>query len=293
MSVEQGGGGRRLYDALSLLRRRIAPNGTRRDALVRVALASTVAAVERLAGTDHSDRSAEKHVAPLGFLDERARIAGRWIRGAGLEIGGLHLPMQLPPGTTVRYVDRAPVPELRLHYPELSKYALVEPDLIDDGERLGSVADASVDFVVANHFIEHCRDPVAAIENAVRVVRPRGVVFMAVPDKRETFDRARPVTTLEHVIRDHEEGPGWSERAHFEEWADLVDHGPGGRPDVDDLIRQDASIHFHVWTPLAFLDVVRHCRETLGMPFDLSLFQQNGPELVVVLTRLEGVTWEP
>ncbi len=64
--------------------------------------------------------------------------------------------------------------------------------MIDDGEHLASIGDESVDFVVANHFIEHCRDPIGALTTLLRVVRPGGVVFMAVPDKRQTFDRARP-----------------------------------------------------------------------------------------------------
>jgi len=80
--------------------------------------------------------------------------------------------------------------------------------------------------------------------------------------------------------------PAWSERAHFEEWVELVDHGLAAELSADDLMHRDASIQFHVWTPLAFLEVVRHCHESLGVPFDLSLFSQNGPEFLVCLTRL-------
>ena len=36
---------------------------------------------------------------------------------------------------------------------------------IDDGERLGKIADASQDFVIANHFLEHCQDPILALLN--------------------------------------------------------------------------------------------------------------------------------
>ena len=42
-------------------------------------------------------------------------------------------------------------------------------------------------------------------------------------------------------------------------------------------------------TPLAFLDVVRHCQATFDIAFDLTLFQQNGPEFLVILTRLGDV----
>ena len=65
-----------------------------------------------------------------------------------------------PPRRPRPYVDRMGVGELRAHYPELEQYELVTPDVVDDGESLTTVAADSVDFVVANHLIEHCQDPI-------------------------------------------------------------------------------------------------------------------------------------
>jgi SAM-dependent methyltransferase len=282
-------GGERLYAALVALRRRVAPRGTRRDAAARAIISATATVVERMASTSGANASTDgSSLVPVSPtpLEVRARVGREWLVGEGLEIGALHLPMPLPDGASVRYVDRMGVPDLRVEYPELGSTTLVVPDIIDDGESLGTLGDATVDFVVANHFIEHCQDPIGALETMLRVVRPGGLIFMAVPDKRRTFDVARPVTTLEHVIRDHEEGPERSYRAHVEEWVALVDHGPDASIDVDDLVRRNASIHFHVWHPPAFLDLVRHCQRTVGVAFDLALFQQNGPEFLVILARL-------
>ena len=36
---------------------------------------------------------------------------------------------------------------------------------MDDGERLATIADATQDFVIANHFLEHCQDPLGALGN--------------------------------------------------------------------------------------------------------------------------------
>src|SRR5215218_5051715 len=93
------------------------------------------------------------------FIRRREGIAKGYILGSGLEIGGLNAPLRVPGAARVRYVDRAPVPELRKQYPELDGQPLVETDVIDDGERLGTIPDASEDFVIANHFLEHCQDP--------------------------------------------------------------------------------------------------------------------------------------
>jgi hypothetical protein len=53
----------------------------------------------------------------VGFT--REEIAAAYLRGEGLEVGALHLPLKLPAEARARYVDRMTVEELRRHYPEL------------------------------------------------------------------------------------------------------------------------------------------------------------------------------
>ena len=122
----------------------------------------------------------------------------------------------------------------------------------------------SVDFIVANHFLEHCQDPIRTIETHLNKLRPGGTLFYAVPDKRYTFDYQRPRTTLQHVIDDHEQGPEGSRSEHYLAWvnAGLVpDFRPTTQQEIQDkaaeLEAEDYSIHFHVWTQadLAAVDV--------------------------------------
>jgi SAM-dependent methyltransferase len=221
------------------------------------------------------------------YARRRRLLADAHLIGSGLEIGALHKPLRVGPKASVRYVDRFPAARLREHYPELDGYDLVRPDIIDDGERLSSVPDASVDFVIANHMIEHCEDPVSTLENHLRVVRPGGTLYMAVPDARLTFDRERPLTTLAHIQRDYEEGPRWSRRGHYEEWAVFIN---GAAPDqvsatADDLERREYSIHFHVWTPGAFLELLAYCRGSVGLPLEVEALERNDSEFIVVLSR--------
>ena len=77
--------------------------------------------------------------------------------------------------------------------------------------------------MIANHLLEHTGDPISTIGNWLRVLRPGGVIYLGVPDKRFTFDIERELTSLEHMIRDYEEGPEISRRQHFEEWARHVE----------------------------------------------------------------------
>lgn len=127
--------------------------------------------------------------------DLRAVLAAQYLAGSGIEIGALHSPLHLPEGARARYVDRFPVAELRRQYPTLADLDLVEVDVVDDGERLSTIADGSLDFIVASHFLEHCEDPIGTIGNHLDKLAPGGVLFYVVPDKRYTSDVNRPVTS--------------------------------------------------------------------------------------------------
>ncbi len=41
-----------------------------------------------------------------------------YLQEEGIEIGGLHNPLEVPLGVRVRYVDRLPVDRLRQEYPD-------------------------------------------------------------------------------------------------------------------------------------------------------------------------------
>jgi SAM-dependent methyltransferase len=222
-------------------------------------------------------------------LNRRA-IANRYLRGNGLEIGALHNPLRVPSSARVRYVDRLTVPELERQYPELRREKLVAVDIVDDGEHLTTVPDASQDFVIANHFLEHCQDPLGALESMLRVLRPGGVLYLAVPDRRFNFDADRPVTPLEHVLEDHRAGPAGSRRDHYEEWARLVDRVDDEQIEshVARLLDEDYSIHFHVWEHSDVVDLLQLARHEMGLEFDLEHSTRNWRENVFVLRKAQS-----
>ena len=239
-------------------------------------------------------KSSDKQIKPLKLAETsspiyllRKEIAARYLRGEGIEIGALHAPVEVPSGVTVRYVDRMSTAQLKKTYRELSEYELVEVYIVDDGEVLTTVLDNSVDFVIANHMIEHCQNPIFTLENWLRVLKDGGILYIAVPDKRYTFDRDRPVTLLDHLVRDYTEGPGWSMDSHYEEWVRLVEKASEenivGRTKA--LTELNHSIHFHVWTQVEFFEFLMYCRNSLSFPFDVELLQKNELEFIVILKK--------
>jgi GT2 family glycosyltransferase/SAM-dependent methyltransferase len=222
----------------------------------------------------------------------RELIANTYLRGQGIEIGALHNPLKVPKKASVKYVDRMHVAELREHYPELEGLPLVPVDILADGERLDSIEDDTQDFVIANHFLEHCQNPIQALINMLRVLRPGGVLYLAVPDKRYTFDVDRPVTSFDHLMRDYTEGPDWSRQNHFREWAEFINKVTGEealQAEVRRLMEIDYSIHFHVWTPVEVMEMLVALRQRFELQFDIELFFQNGQHEVIVIVRKDGM----
>ena len=107
----------------------------------------------------------------------REFAARRYLRGEGIEIGGLHRPLPLYEGARVKYVDRLSTEEVREEYTNVADQPQVTVDIVDNGETLGTIADESVDFVIANHMLEHTRNPIATVENFLRVMKPGGMHF--------------------------------------------------------------------------------------------------------------------
>lgn len=207
----------------------------------------------------------------------RCELARKHLRGSGIKVGALHSPLWVPDGAKVRYVDRLSVPDLRRHYPELNPLPLVKVDIVDNGETLESIKDSSQDFLIANHFLEHTQDPIGTLKRHVAVLKPGGILYLAVPDKRWTFDVKRPETTLAHLIEDHTRGPLFSYMSHLREYAELVDGLTGQELEARIKFLKDTqySIHFHVWTDQSFRELLEYLRGEARLGFEIIDFQTN------------------
>jgi SAM-dependent methyltransferase len=216
----------------------------------------------------------------------RDDLAFRYLRGDGIEIGAFNAPLRVPAAARVRYVDHASADELReLYADELYMHGrpLVEADVIDEGERLSKFADESLDFVIANHMLEHVEDPISALHHFLRVLRPGGILFLTLPDPRHNFDRDRPRTSVEHLLRDHSDGPEASRREHYEEWARFIEGVPEARiaDRADEFAVNAARHHFHVWE----LDTFVGFLTAIEPPADLEAAQATEKEFAVILRK--------
>ena len=71
----------------------------------------------------------------------------------GIELGALHQASKIPPGCEKgrKFVDKFPLEELLLHYPELRKESLNGADILADAESLKQIESESYDYVLGFH----------------------------------------------------------------------------------------------------------------------------------------------
>jgi SAM-dependent methyltransferase len=216
---------------------------------------------------------------------DRSTLSYQYISGNGLEIGALNSPLEVKKSVKVQYLDRITAEENRKIFPELQKIFLVNVDIIGDGESLIQIEDSSQDFIIANHFIEHCQNVIKTLQNFQRVLKPGGFIFMAVPDKRFTFDINRDITNYEHILKDFYEGPEWYEQNHYVDFVKHTEHGEGKNDKeieekIVELKEKNFSIHFHVWDFNAMLSLLMNLTKDNILKFDIELAKAPTPGTV-------------
>lgn len=129
---------------------------------------------------------------------------------SGLEIGPGCSPLVAGrPGFNVRVLDHAPRHELVEKFKVYGEdtTCLPEVDYVWDGRPyLDLVGDQRFDYIVASHVIEHVPDLIGFLNNCSSVLNPGGVLALAVPDRRLTFDYYRPRSSLARVVDAHLQG---------------------------------------------------------------------------------------
>ncbi len=243
--------------------------------------------------------SQQKSYVPVSA--QRIKLA-RHLYGEGIEIGALHRPLLPLPDTVTKitYLDRKTTPELRQLYPNLAVHKLVEVGLVGKAESL-DLEHNSQDFIIANHLIEHTEGTFQTLENFCNILKPGGILYMAVPDKRFTFDRFREAVTYEHLAEEYHHGFEQSRPQHYRDWVTNVNvkhlkktYTPEQlEAQIEKSIRDVPNIHFHAWRCEDFVEHMFRMRYELGIPLkviDVGIRQEKSREFIVVFQKEEGHT---
>ncbi len=141
-----------------------------------------------------------------------------------------------------------------------------------EGGDLRDIADGAYDFVLSCHMLEHSANPLRALQEWRRVLKPDGSLVLLLPNKSMTFDHKRPVTSLAHLVEDFEAGTREDDLTHLPEILRLHDiqRDPeaGGYEKFSERSKRNAEfrgMHQHVFDPA----LVRAMLERAKFPVEL------------------------
>lgn len=228
---------------------------------------------------------------------DRITLSLQYAKGKGIEIGAYHsaFPVNLEL-CQMTYVDKHPyekLVEMASLDPNLknSHFTIAPVDIVDDGETLKKVDRNSYDFVVSSHQLEHCYNPIGALENQLKLLKPNGVGIFILPNHDNPIDKNREVTALHHLIGHVMwRTASLDRRDHFQEYLSVVDglKGPELSQRIQECVDNNADIHFHVFDQDLVMQMLSWAQQRFepNLIFKTELFSFNGSEMFFVLRRL-------
>jgi len=182
---------------------------------------------------------------------------------AGLEIGGpsstFRSPDALPIYDKIGSLDNCDFSSSTVwseHAPEFVFSPAKPPgrSFFCEGSHLSPIGDRSYDFVLSCHNLEHFANPVKALLEWKRVLRPGGVLVVVLPYCHYTFDRYRTPTPVADMWLDYENNVSEDDLTHLPEILekhDLTrDPGAGSFEDFERRSRDNWNnrcLHHHVF----------------------------------------------
>jgi SAM-dependent methyltransferase len=229
-------------------------------------------------------------------LRARNWYARRYLSGRGIEIGAQQVPTDVSKDCTVEYVDVLSNELLVKRY-GLPSTELVPLTHVIDGNDLSVYGTGELDFLIANHVLEHFDDPVGGGIEWIRILKEGGRLFVTLPNYRgNCYDFKRLPATSDHLTLDYHDIIGRTERnlKHYEDFARTLFEWEEGDPRATKQAVEWSSAgdrhHYHVYDEQTVKDVFSLVAKfsSHGLFYVDGLLSRNGFEFLVVLEKRTG-----
>ena len=132
-------------------------------------------------------------------------------KGFGLEIGALCNPYLFNSDCKLHYADIFENNELRKIIDDIplsnlypNKFVKLDYILKPPKYLLDKINSDKFNFVYSSHVVEHTPNPISALNDQLRVIKKRGLVYVVIPNKKNTYDKKRKVTPASVLINKFE-----------------------------------------------------------------------------------------
>ncbi|MBW4693766.1 MAG: class I SAM-dependent methyltransferase [Lyngbya sp. HA4199-MV5] len=235
----------------------------------------------------------------------------------GVEIGPLTNPIVTRDMGSIYYIDHASTEDLQAKYandPATDISKIVDVDYIWGERSLAELTQNKqpFDYLIASHVIEHVPDLIGWLNEIRAILKPGGILSLAVPDKRQCFDYERQLTRLSDVFEAylcrrkkpssrqifdhvasivHLEGKyTWSkkvdETAEFTRYYSLNDAQVAAKSAFESDVYHD--VHCWVFTPNSFFKLLRELAELGLLQFEvIQFYETTGCEFYVSLRAVD------
>lgn len=236
----------------------------------------------------HRQRNAADYERPKLIVNSARKTTARmFVRGKGIEVGAGSRPFPIPEGAVCLYGDIRDGEALNSYFDDKD----IRNDEFIDAQTFAGLKDASFDFVISAHVIEHLENPIGSIRNAIRILKSGGIYILVAPDRRFTFDLHRSGTSLRHLLQDDEDG---GDSTRIDDYKDFIENVGvkyyGNQPPSDGydaearrLAAKNHDIHFHAWNTDEFRSMLNAISLSIG--FEVSYYTQVVNENIFVLKR--------
>lgn len=167
-----------------------------------------------------------------------------------------------------------------------SNKVYIDKKIIAEATDLRCIHSETYDFLLASHVIEHIANPLLALSEWSRVLKEKGVLVLLVPHKDGTFDHRRPVSTIDHLIQDHENQITEEDLTHLPEIFQRHDLERDPDAGTFEAFRnrsmkniENRCLHHHVFDTQLAVNMVNH------MKLQILAVEAKRPCHIIILTR--------
>lgn len=136
-----------------------------------------------------------------------------------------------------------------------------------EASHLYGINDASYDYVLSSHCIEHLANPLLGLSEWIRVLKEGGLLVLVVPHKDGSFDHRRPVTSMNHLVQDLLDHTDETDQTHLDEILRLHDLSmDSGSKDFktfesrSNRNTENRCLHHHVFDARLAIDMLDYMR---------------------------------